>query len=108
MKHGGDRYGQKTRPSPEGPSKGQPSKVPEPLVHGRRAGAGKSDIPQENIPHGVPQENAVQMPISKDLGLDRKQVYEARLVRDLEKNDPGATDRIQAAILSIKRSCAGS
>ena len=44
----------------------------------RHGGQGKRDVPKQNIP-----------PTVDDVGLDRKQVYEARKVRDAEKREPG-------------------
>jgi hypothetical protein len=44
----------------------------------RHGGQGKRDVPIQNIP-----------PTVDDIGLDRKQVHEARKVRDAEKREPG-------------------
>jgi len=41
-----------------------------------------------NIPHGVPNENTVLKTLT-DIGLKRKLVHEARIVRDAEQAEPG-------------------
>ncbi|MDA1308602.1 MAG: hypothetical protein O2985_03245 [Proteobacteria bacterium] len=41
----------------------------------------------------VPDENSFSPPTSVDLGLSRKEIYEARLVRDAEQADPGIIRR---------------
>jgi hypothetical protein len=38
-----------------------------------------------------------------DIGLSRKDVHEARIIRDAEKVDPGIVRRTVAAALSLKR-----
>lgn len=49
----------------------------------RHGGQGKRDVPGGNIP-----------PTVTDLGLTRKQVHEARQIRDAEKLDPGSVERV--------------
>jgi ribosomal protein S19E (S16A) len=43
----------------------------------KHGGQGKRDVPKENIP------------TVKDIGLTRKQIHEAREIRDAEKASPG-------------------
>lgn len=48
----------------------------------RHGGQGKRDVSEENIPS------------VSDIGLTRKQIHEARKIRDAEKSDPGITEKI--------------
>lgn len=50
----------------------------------RHGGQGKRDVPEQNIPS------------ASDLGLTRKDIHEARIIRDAEKNDPGIVKRTLA------------
>lgn len=51
-----------------------------------------------NIPHGVPNENTVPL-TSSDVGLSRKMMHEARIVRDAERAEPGIVAKTIDAIL---------
>jgi hypothetical protein len=55
-------------------------------------GQGKRDVPKENIP-----------PTVKDLGLTRKQIFNARQVRDAETKEPGITRKTVDAQLKTGR-----
>jgi hypothetical protein len=50
----------------------------------RHGGQGKRDVPEQNIPS------------ASDLGLTRKDIHEARIIRDAEKADPGIVKRTLA------------
>lgn len=60
----------------------------------------RGEVGKEGRPKTVTEENGFTPATAADIGLSRKEIHEARLIRDAEVADPGITERVVEEIVA--------